>query len=248
MKNVKDCRVIAHRGASAYCPENTMPAFRKAIEMNSDMIELDITMTSDKEIVIIHDETVDRTTNGKGKVIDYSFDDLSKFDAGNGEKIPTLDEFLKEFSSKIPMNIEIKTEAVKDELKNGIEEKCIDIVCKYDQLDNIIISSFDPRAIRHVKQLDENIKTAYLYEKKWWNDSDPLFIVRDLGVDAFNCEKDELTDEWIDTLSSNNIDINIYTVDDPLEMRNLFKRGVHGIFSNKPDILLKEYHDFISGM
>ncbi len=113
---MKYTKILAHRGASAYAPENTMAAFKKAIEMNADGIELDVHLSKDGYIVIIHDERVDRTTDGKGEVKDFSLDELKKLDAGSwfsdeykGEKIPTLEELLSLIkNTEIYLNIEIK--------------------------------------------------------------------------------------------------------------------------------------------
>lgn len=241
MKKIDDCRVIAHRGASAEYPENTMLAFENAVKMEAHMLEFDISFTLDKEIVVIHDETVDRTTNGKGKVQELNYNEIKQLDAGDGQRIPLFEDVLKRFANRIPMNIEIKTESVSDDFKNGIEETAIELVKKYSIIDSVVFSSFDPRAIRHVKQGLSQVKTAYLYEKKWWNDKDPLFIVTDLNADYFNCSNEEINDDWIELLTSNSIPINVYTVDDPDRMEDLFKKGVSGIFSNKPDLLLKVY-------
>ena len=124
---------IAHRGASGYEPENTLRSFRKAIELNSDAIELDVQLTKDHKLVVIHDETVNRTTNGKWKVSELTLKELKKLDAGKGEKIPTLEEVIKVCRNKCKLNIEIK------EL-NSVK-KVIEIVVKERFVKQTIISS-----------------------------------------------------------------------------------------------------------
>ncbi len=121
---------IAHRGASAYYPENTMESFQGAIAMGADMIELDVQLTRDGEVVVFHDEKLTRCTNGKGRIADYTLVELKKLDAGSwfdkeyqGAKIPTLEEALSLCRDKIAVNIEIKTEAVDENIRDGIEEK-----------------------------------------------------------------------------------------------------------------------------
>src|SRR6056297_2287931 len=99
---------IGHRGAMGYEPENTLRSFKKAIELNVDMVELDVYVCSSGELVVIHDDKVDKTTNGKGYVSEKSFDELRKLDAGMGEKIPTLQEVLDLIDKRAKVNIELK--------------------------------------------------------------------------------------------------------------------------------------------
>lgn len=164
--------IIAHRGASAYYPENTLPSFEAAIEMGADMVELDVQLTSDKEVVVFHDEKISRCTDGRGKIADYTLAELKKLDAGSwfdkefkNTTIPTLAEVLAFCKGKIAVNIEIKTEAVSEMIFGGIEEKCLKIVEQSGMNGHIVFSSFDPRAIMRLKQLDSNIAVAALFEK-----------------------------------------------------------------------------------
>ena len=114
--------IIAHRGASGYEPENTLRSFRKAIGLKSDAIELDVQLTKDNKLVVIHDETVNRTTNGKGKVKDLTLRELRKLDAGKGEKVPTLEEVFNLVKRKVKIHVELKgnniAKPVNDLIKN----------------------------------------------------------------------------------------------------------------------------------
>ncbi len=101
-------KIIGHRGACGYEPENTISSFKKALELGVDAIELDVYVLGRGELVVIHDDKVDRTTNGKGYVLDYSFEELRKLDAGNGQTIPTLEEVLDLVNMKTSVNIELK--------------------------------------------------------------------------------------------------------------------------------------------
>src|SRR4051812_8317219 len=101
-------KVIAHRGASGYLPENTLAAFKKAIELRADMLEFDVHALPSGEIVLIHDHRLDRTTNAVGYLLDHAFADLRKLDAGGGEMIPTLEELLDVVNRRIPVDIELK--------------------------------------------------------------------------------------------------------------------------------------------
>lgn len=236
--------VIAHRGASAYYPENTMGAFKAAYDMGAEMIELDILLSKDGVPVVIHDETLERTTNGKGKVEDYTFDELSRLDAGSwfgaehsNERIPSLEEVLQYAKGKIALNIEIKTEAVTDRLKGGIEEKALELVKKYDMQEYVLFSSFDYRAVTHLKELDVNIAVALLYEKQQSKNKRPAQLVEEYRVDAFNCSYRQFSKKWAEQTSEAEIPVFVYTVNSERRMKKMINRGVSGIFSDKPDVL-----------
>lgn len=235
---------IAHRGASAYYPENTMISFEGAIARGADMVELDVQLSRDGEVVVFHDEKLSRCTNGKGKISDYKLVELKKLDAGSwfgreykGAKIPTLDEALNLCRDKIAVNIEIKTEAVDKNIRNGIEEKCLKVVGQNSMREHIVFSSYDPRALKHLKEIDSSVATAVLFEKGYYGSKFPSEIIELLGADAFNCSKNELSKKWLMNLKLNNIPVNIYTVNDKKNMRRFLELGVSGIFTNKPDIL-----------
>jgi glycerophosphoryl diester phosphodiesterase len=242
--------VIAHRGASAYYPENTIESFQAAIAMGADMVELDVQLSRNGEVVVFHDEKLSRCTNGKGKISDYTLVELKKLDAGRwfgkeyqGAKIPTLEEVVSLCRDKIAVNIEIKTEAVSENIRNGIEEKSLNIVEIGGMREHVVFSSYDPRAIRHLKEIDRtvaaavDVAAAVLFEKGYYGSKFPSEIIELLGADAFNCSKNELSKKWLMNLKLNNIPVNIYTVNDKKNMRRFLELGVSGIFTNKPDIL-----------
>lgn len=237
---------IAHRGASAYYPENTMAAFKAAIEMQADMLELDILLSKDGKVVVIHDETLDRTTNGTGPVAEQTLAELKQLDAGSwfdkkfkGEPIPTLRDALELAKDSINVNIEIKTEAVSDEMYGGIEEKALELVDALEMRDQVIFSSFDYRAIAHLNQLDPGIPVAVLYNKSLKNPKKPSALVDSLGAEGFNCSYKQLSNKWMRNTSSAGIPVLVYTINRELRMQTLIKRGVAGIFSDKPDLLRK---------
>jgi glycerophosphoryl diester phosphodiesterase len=224
-------------GASAYAPENTMSAFKKAIDMNADGIELDVHLSKDGHIVIIHDEKVDRTTNGKGEVKNFTLDELKKLDAGfwfsdeyKGEKIPTLEEVLNLINNTdIYLNIEIKAGY---RFYPNIEEKVIDMVKKYKMLDRVIISSFDHYSLVRVKEINSNIKTGMLYEAALY---EPWDYARSIKVEALHPNYITLTKEFIDKASINNLEVNPYTVNDETDMEALIKSKVTSVITNYPD-------------
>lgn len=236
--------VIAHRGASAYYPENTLHAFEGAIAMGADMVELDVQLTSDKEVVVFHDEKITRCTDGKGRITGYTLAELKKLDAGSwfgkeykGTRIPTLAEVLSLCKNKVAVNIEIKTETVAETIRGGIEEKCLKIVNQGGMREHTLFSSFDPRAIKHLKEIDRTVAAAVLFEKGYYGSKLPSEIIELLGADAFNCSQDELSKKWLTDLKLNNIPVNIYTVNDEKTMRRFLDMSVSGIFTNNPDIL-----------
>jgi glycerophosphoryl diester phosphodiesterase len=239
-----DFTIIAHRGASAYYPENTLPSFEGAIAMGADMVELDVQFTSDKEVVVFHDEKVSRCTDGRGKISDHTLAELKKLDAGgwfdkkfHNTRIPTLAEVLGVCKNKIAVNIEIKTEAVSKMFFGGIEEKSLKIVERSGMNGHVVFSSFDPRAIMHLKQIDDRATVAVLFEKKHYGSKLPSDIIESVGADAFNCSGSEFNQKWLANVKLNNIPVNIYTVNDTKNMKRFINMGISGIFTNKPDIL-----------
>ncbi|GAB5407919.1 MAG: glycerophosphodiester phosphodiesterase [Balneolaceae bacterium] len=238
--------VIAHRGASYYAPENTHSAFKLAIEMKAEMIELDVSLSKDGITVVVHDETVDRTTDGEGSVGSFTLKELKNLETGSwfdtefsGEPFPTLVEVLAYTKDKIAVNIEIKAEAVTNYSTGGIVDKALKIVREAEVSEQVIFSSFDYRVMEHLEELAPEIPKAILYEKSQSGDLKPSELVSKYKVDAFNCSHRQLSDEWIEDLISNEIPFFIYTVNDERLMKSIIKKGATGIFSDKPDILKK---------
>ncbi|MTI89148.1 MAG: glycerophosphodiester phosphodiesterase [Balneolaceae bacterium] len=236
--------VIGHRGASAYYPENTMTAFKAALEMGAEMIELDILLSKDGVPVVIHDETLNRTTNSQGLVNEYTADELQAMDAGSwfapafaGEPIPTLEDVLAFAKGKIAVNIEIKTEAVTDVVGGGIEQKSLELVKQFGMEEYVLFSSFDYRAIAHLRELDDDVATALLYEKKQSGNKTPVQLVSEYKANAFNCSYRQFNKKRASKLRAHNIPVFVYTVNKEKRMRKLIKKGVTGIFSDKPDLL-----------
>jgi glycerophosphoryl diester phosphodiesterase len=239
-----DFTIIAHRGASAYYPENTLPSFEGAIAMGADMVEFDVQLTSDKEVVIFHDEKISRCIDGEGKIADYTLASLKKLDAGSwydknfkDTRIPTLSEALDICKNKIAVNIEIKTEAVGKMFFGGIEEKCLKIVERSGMREHVVFSSFDPRAIMHLKQIDDTAVAAVLFKKQLYGSKFPSDIMDSVGADAFNCSGTDFNKKWLTNITLNNVPVNIYTINDTRNMKKFLNIGVSGIFTNNPDIL-----------
>jgi len=238
--------LIAHRGASGHAPENTLIAVRRAMEMRAEMVEVDILLSKDGIPVLLHDPSLDRTTNGTGFVTDYTLEELKRLDAGSwfgeqfvGERIPTVDELLEFCKGKMALNLEIKTQAVTDTLEGGIVEMVVNLVRKHGMERNVIFSSFDPRVIVQLKKIAPDIAGAILYDSRFYGGSHPVEIVTDLGADAFNCHWRQVSRTLVDSLHQAGVPINVYTVNADTLMHQMLDMGVDGIFTDFPDILLQ---------
>ncbi|CAM3001290.1 glycerophosphodiester phosphodiesterase [Paenibacillus sediminis] len=230
---------FAHRGASAYCPENTMAAFVKSIELGATGIETDVQVTKDGHLVLIHDETFDRTAGASGWVKDYLLEEIRNLDAGSGfhsdfrgERVPTLEEllqFVKECN--IVVNLELKNSIV---LYPGIEEKVIAAVRSFDLTAQTIISSFNHYSLALCKQLAPEIKTGILYMEGLY---EPWNYARTIGADALHAEHHAVLPEFTADASKHGLVYHPFTVNDPEEMKRLIKAGVAGIITDYPDRL-----------
>lgn len=235
-------KVIAHRGASGYAPENTLAAFQKALDTNCDGIEFDVQMTKDGEIIVCHDYSVERTTNGKGYIKNLTLAEIKELDAGSwfderfkGEKIPTLEEVFKIIPSGILMNIEIKNLALE---RRNIEQKVVDLILKYNRIDDVIISSFDHLSLKTVREINKDIRVGVL---TYSYILDTVSYIKKHEFDAYSIHPSEefLNQSLVKDAHDNGYKIFSYTVNDG-EIAELFENmGVDAIFSNYPDILQK---------
>ena len=228
--------VFAHRGFSAAYPENTILAFRKAIEAGADGIELDVHLTKDDEIVIIHDETVDRTTDASGEVRSFTLEELRHFDAAASKKgtfsfepIPTLQEYF-DLVRDLPLVTNI-------ELKNGIypyyglEEKVIRLIHEYHLEDRILLSSFNHNSIAKCRALAPEIPRGFLYDC-WLIDAGGY--AKSHGAQYLHPSYYSLNSETVDEIQKKGVGLNVWTVNDPAVMEALAQKNVHGIITNDP--------------
>lgn len=242
--NGDDFVVIAHRGASGYAPENTMPAMELAYEMSAEMIEVDVMLSRDGVPVLFHDAKVDELTDGTGYLKDYSLEELQTLDAGSwfseeyaGTEIPTLEELLVWAQDKMTLNIEIKTEAFREELEQSVEPKVVALIEKYDMANQVIFSSFDYRILARLQELAPSIPAAVLYEAVQSGRKGPIDVVNELQADGFNCSWRQYSEQWQQLLEPSVVPVLIYTVNEAEQMAELIQRGVNGIFSDYPDVL-----------
>lgn len=230
---------FAHRGYSGKYPENTMLAFKKAIEIGIDGIELDVQLTKDNVVVIIHDETIDRTTNGKGEVVNYTYEELEKFDASyiyagqyGVNKIPTLEEYLdyvKDFD--IVTNIELKNSINEYE---GLEELVLELIRKYKLEKKVIISSFNHYSVVKMKKLAPELKCGFLCEDTIL---DPGKYCKEYGVECFHPRYKILSLERIEELRKNGIEINTWTVNKKEDIKELIDKKIDILIGNYPDLI-----------
>lgn len=236
--------IIAHRGFSGVAPENTLAAFRQAIEVGADMFELDVLLSKDGRVIVIHDDTLDRTTDGVGPVSALTLAQLQELDAGSwfspefaDERIPTLEETLALAKNRILVNIEIKTEAVTDRAEGGIVDETLAIVRRADMLDQIVISSFDPRALAHARALDPNVKTASLYNAELQKDLSPQEVMSAVDSNGFNLSRRQVDETIVAECHRLGRPVAVYTVNEVDDMETLIELGVDAIFTDRPDRL-----------
>lgn len=232
----------AHRGASIYYPENTMLAFEKALELGATGIETDVQMTKDGILILIHDELVNRTTNGKGFVKNHTYKEIRNLDAGlwfredfKNLKVPCLNELMDLLMDKnIKLNIELKSNVI---LYEGIEEKVIKTIYKYNMQNKVIISSFNHYALKKCKEISSEIKIGLLYAAGLY---EPEKYAKRLGAEALHPYFYAVNNvEIIKNIKKARLILNPYTVDEESYMQFFINEGVDGIITNYPDKLNK---------
>ena len=220
---------IGHRGAAGYAPENTLASFQKALDLNVDMIEFDVHKSKNGKIVVIHDDAVDKITNGSGKVGELTLKELKKLDAGMGERIPTLTEVLDLIDGKIKINIEIKARnATKGVVK--IIEKYVQRNYTYE---NFLVSSFDYRNLIKVRLLNSKIPLGIITKRKliFLN----LLFAQLINAYSINILYTSVSEKIIKEAHALGLKVFVWTVNKPRDIKRMKKLGVDGIFSNYPD-------------
>lgn len=221
--------VIAHRGASAYRPENTASAFALAVEMRADMIEIDLHLTRDGAVVVTHDEAL----SGLGEIADATLAAVRALDAGGGERVPTLDEVLDRFGDQIAFNLEIKRAGATE--YRGIEAQALEAVMKRGLLARTLFSSFYDAVLARLRALSAQARIALLISSRH-----PIAILERaaaLRAEAVNLEDSIATPARIEAAHGAGLDVHVFTVDAEDALRRLLAMGVDGIFTNAPDRL-----------
>lgn len=230
-------KIIAHRGASGYSPENTLASFQMALDQGVDGIELDVRFTKDRVLVVCHDATIRRTSNGKGYVQDYTLEEIRKFDFGSwygpefaGEKIPTLEETFEFLQNEdILLNVEIKNGPVLDE---GMEEELLRLIEKYQFNDRILVTAFNHLSLQKVHELDPNIKIGFILHT---NLIDPFDYIARSGIKPYTIHPNYqyITQDMIDEAHRRQIKVIACTVDHKTFGEKFAEMGVDYLLTNK---------------
>lgn len=237
-------KVFAHRGSSGQWPENTMLAFRKAMEEGADGIENDVHLSKDGEVMIIHDESLARTAGVDSMVWDLTRSELERISAGRTQQdrygftpIPSLDEyltFMEEHRDKVT-NIELKTAPV---YYPGIEEKVLELVRRHGLEENVIYSSFNWLSVVKMKRMDPTCKVGLLFSGMRLYHLGP--IMRQLDIDCYHPDFNDMDGGLVKALQSEGRLVNMWTVNETLDIRNAIEWGVDGIITNHPLRVLHE--------
>lgn len=229
--------ILGHRGARGYAPENTMASFQTALDMGADGIELDVQMTKDGRVVVCHDHSLERTSNGTGWVIEHTRDELRELDFGSwfspkfaGEKIPTLREVLQWAApSRLIVNVEIKNGPV---IYENIEEKICALIRECRMVERVVVSSFYHPSLVRMKQLDPMIKTGLLYASR---PTDPWLQLRVTDSDNIHPQWHYLDAGWLSGTRPHGACVYTWTVNEMREWEHIKQLGVDGIITDYPD-------------
>ncbi|WP_316858503.1 glycerophosphodiester phosphodiesterase family protein [uncultured Cohaesibacter sp.] len=235
--------LIAHRGASALCPENTLQAVRKAAELGAKWIETDVQLTKDGGLVIIHDDTVNRTTNGSGFVALHTLEDLQKLDASAAFKgpredgpyfLPSLDEFIAEIE-RLDLNLQLEIKELP-----GNEEKLTDAVCSRMQKlwsgnpNRLMLSGFSERVIKRAKKNWPEIRRAFA---RVIVPDDPDGMAEEVGAHIIHIQEAFGDEEGLERIRNSHVEFGAATINDPARARYLLSNGIQHILSDHPDLL-----------
>jgi len=228
--------VIAHRGASAYEPENTLRAFDLAIKQGAQMIELDLHLTRDNRVVVIHDPTLDHTTNLKGRINELTLQEVKLADAGKGERIPTLEETLELTAGNVQLYLEIKDPAAASETLKLIRNRS----CQGD----VMLASFDIELMRMLGREVNDIElgvilgTSSLWPSIRWREAFPWIALRTISYQVL-CMQVELCYAYLARqIKADGKKLYVWTADLEREFERMITRGVDGIVTNRPDRLV----------
>lgn len=246
--------VMAHRGGRNLWPENTLYAFKNAVEMGVDVLEMDVHSTKDGELIVMHDDTVDRTTNGTGQVQAFTLDALQALDAGYrwtgdddgsypyrgiGVRVPTLSEVFTAFP-ETPMNIEIK------QSKPSISEQVCRLIRDYQMSQRVLVASFNQETIQEFRSYcpevatttgENEVRLLYGLSLGYLGRFYPP-PAQALQVPEFSGKIHVVTPRFIQAAHGRNMDVHVWTVNDPTDMQRFLDLGVDGIITDNPDILL----------
>ena len=221
--------IMGHRGAAAVAPENTLLSVAKAIEIGVDAVEIDVRLTKDRELVVIHDASVDRTTNGRGPVSQYELRDIKTLDAGRGEKIPTLQEVVDLVGGHVTLVVELKEEET--------EKKVVELIRKNHFEQQVYVISFWHGLVKTVKALAPRIKTGVLLV------GCPVdaCVATQASADAVVMRYGFVNRDFVETAHKEGLQVLIWNIDDRNLLKPYVEMGVDGIASNDPQVLVEYF-------
>ncbi len=228
-KEKKDYLVIGHRGAMGYETENSLPSIQKAMDLGVDMIEIDVFKIKSDEIVVFHDQRVERLTNGGGNIEEYYMFDLKRLLLDGNHRIPLLQDVLKLIDNTVALNIELKGSDTADRVNFILDYYVKNRGWSWD---NVLISSFNWEELRSMRNKNPDVAIAVLTE------SDPVAaipVARELGAVVINPNFRTLTAEKVSEIHAAGFKIYTWTVNEPSDIKRLLDIGVDGIFSDYPD-------------
>ncbi len=242
--------VIAHRGDSAHLPENTLASFARALEVGASVVELDVQLTADRELVVIHDPNLERTTTGSGDVRRRTLAELRTLSAGfparfgntwAGERIPTLAEVLSLAKDRARVLIEIKAESVSDQAEGGIEALTVEIVRRLGVAEAVAFISFEQRALERLRVLAPEITRGRLFGRT--GADEVLRAAESAGCSLVMPHKSQLTETLAERVHAAGLTLATWVVDSPEELRQLARFGLYGVGSNCPGVLIEAIAD-----
>lgn len=229
--------IISHRGASAIAPENTLAAFSLARELGADGIEFDVQLTADGQPIVIHDASVERTTNGFGEVAEMTLAQLKELDAGDGQTLPTLDEVFELLGASMLYNIELKGLSRRE---NGLEAAVANRIRSHQLEVQTLISSFNPWAVRRAcRYMSENTLVALLRVPGWRRYTYLLAGSHRADHPHYSM----VNEAYMRWAKRRGYRVHVWTVDDSQVGRRLARLGVHAIITNRPDEMRKALAD-----
>ena len=236
--NLPKPAIIAHRGASACAPENTLAAFKLALEQGADAIELDAKLSADEQVVVIHDQTLDRTTPVSGRVRDFIMADLHKMDAGShfdvaflGEPIPTLDEVFKAVGQLTYINVELTNYATPND---KLPDKVAELVKRHKLQQRVFFSSFYISNLIRIRRRLPEVPVGLLLASGWKGDLSHFISIFLLRYQSLHPALRDVSLQMVQQTHKKGIPLFVYTVNQEADMRRLFEIGVDGIFTADP--------------
>jgi len=242
--------VIAHRGDSAHRPENTLASFASALEVGAGIVELDVQLTGDGQVVVIHDPEVDRTTNGRGDVRRMALEEIRALSAGyperfgdrwKGERVPTLAEVLALVHGRARVMIEIKKDSVSDDAEGGIEARTVAEVRRQGLADEVALISFEHRALLRCRDLAPEITRGHLFGRTSADEAVREALAAGCGIAMPH--KSQLTEAFVRRVREAGLKLASWVVDEPEELKALARFGLYGVGSNRPGVLLQALAD-----